>query len=68
MPAIDEAIKAAGSQAALAERLGVTQQAISAWVVQGFAPRSRLLDIERETGVPARDLLLDQVATLACEK
>ena len=57
------AIDAAGNQAELARRLDVSRSAISQWRT---VPLSRVLDVERATGVPRYvlrpDLFLPQVA------
>lgn len=43
---IEKAVRLAGSQTALAQRLGVTPQAVQKWVAQGFPPTDRCRDIE----------------------
>ena len=55
---IDQAIRAIGSQAKLAEALGCTQQNISAWLRRGYVPPGQAIAIEQATGV-SRALLLD---------
>lgn len=55
---IDQAIAAAGGQQGLATKVGCTQQNVSFWRRQGFAPVDRLVEIEQATGVP-RALLID---------
>lgn len=57
MSGIAAAVAAAGSQEQLAEQLGVTQQAVSVWVTQGWAPRKRAVEIECLTGVPRSSLV-----------
>jgi len=54
--ALDQAISAAGSAKALAERIGVSAQAISQWAK---VPALRVLDVERATGVSRHDLRPD---------
>jgi DNA-binding transcriptional regulator YdaS (Cro superfamily) len=59
---IDLAVKASapndeGTQAILAEKLGVSQQAVSEWVRQGWAPAGRVVEIEMLTGVSRTKLL-----------
>ncbi len=54
---IHAAIQKAGSQVALAELLGVTQQAISKWLHRGYVPVWRALEIENQLGVPREDLV-----------
>jgi DNA-binding transcriptional regulator YdaS (Cro superfamily) len=64
---ISKAIEAAGSQHALAGELGVTQQAISRWLLRGWVPRRRAMEIENQYGVPRATLvdpkLLDAVSS-----
>ena len=55
---IDQAIRAIGSQAKLAEVLGCTQQNISSWLRRGYVPPAQAIAIEQATGV-SRALLLD---------
>ncbi|HYD58923.1 MAG TPA: YdaS family helix-turn-helix protein [Noviherbaspirillum sp.] len=45
---INRAVQLAGSQTALANRLGVTPQAVQKWVEQGYAPAERCRAIESE--------------------
>lgn len=58
-PALRRAVARAGSQTALARLLGVTQQAVSQWLVQGRPPASHVLPIERATGVSRHELRPD---------
>jgi len=53
---LQDAITAAGSAKALADRLGVTAQAISQW---NKVPALRVLDVERATGVSRHELRPD---------
>lgn len=46
----DAVVACVGSQAALAVRLGVTQQAVSWWRKSGVFPEKYCADIERLTG------------------
>jgi hypothetical protein len=57
MTGMEKAIKAAGGQVALAEQLGVSQQAISLWKRRGYAPISRLTEIECQYGVRSLELI-----------
>ena len=54
--ALEDAIQTAGSVKALAEKLGVTAQAICQWTK---VPALRVLDVERATGVSRHDLRPD---------
>lgn len=58
IPGIVEAIKAVGTQQALAEKLGCKQQLISAWKKRGYVSASRVVEVEQHTGVP-RDRLIN---------
>ena len=49
---IIDAVAAAGSQQKLADTLGVSQQAVAEWVKRGYAPITRLVDIEAQYGIP----------------
>lgn len=54
---IEQAVAAAGSERKLAAKLGVTQQSVHEWVVRGYVPPGRVVEIEAEFGI-ARALLL----------
>lgn len=64
---IRRAIKALNTQVELAARLGVRQQAVSAWVVQGFVPMNRAREISHMSGVPVADLVNPRVLKLLQE-
>lgn len=57
--ALLRAIKKAGSQAALAEKLGIRQTAVSNWLVREHLPVEQAIEIERVTGVPRHELRPD---------
>ena len=58
MEALKEAIRVAGSPAALADKLGVTRQAVENWIERGVVPAERLIEIERAVeGAVTRDKL-----------
>lgn len=58
--ALQRAIDAAGgTQAALAARLGYTQQAVSEWVRYGRVSRYGVLPVEQATGIPRHELRPD---------
>lgn len=61
---IEVAVEAAGGQAALAAKLGVTQQAISVWKVRGWVPLGRAVEIEQVTGVARARLVNPRVLDL----
>jgi len=64
---ISTACEAAGNQARLAEGLGVTQQAVSAWVRQGWVPLHRAKEIEALYGVPRSKTMNPRVADLVSQ-
>lgn len=60
MTGIDEAVNVMAGRASaqdrggmseLARELGVSPQAVRGWVVRGFAPLDRVVEIEQATGV-----------------
>lgn len=55
-PAIERAIRVAGSQQALANALGIKSPSISEWKAAGRVPPGRVLEVERLTGVSRHDL------------
>ncbi|WP_442951832.1 Cro/CI family transcriptional regulator [Oryzomicrobium sp.] len=57
MSGIKQAIESAGGQVALAEALGVSQQAISGWLLRGYVPTGRVVEIETLYGVPRARLI-----------
>jgi DNA-binding transcriptional regulator YdaS (Cro superfamily) len=61
---IADALAQAGNQATLAERLGVSQQAISIWLRRGWVPVRRALEIEAQFGVPRARLISPRLADL----
>ena len=64
---IQKVVDMAGSQGRVAEILGVTQQAVSEWVRRGYAPSSRLVEIEAQFGVPRTDLIDPKLRDLLVE-
>ncbi|CAB4198795.1 Putative bacterial antitoxin YdaS [uncultured Caudovirales phage] len=53
---IEQACEKVGGQNLLAETLGVTPQAVSLWVKQGYAPIDRVWRIAELTGVKRKDI------------
>ena len=64
LPGIDLAIAAAGSQELLADMVGCTQQNVSFWKRQGYAPVLRAVEIEQATGVPRAKLIDPRIVEL----
>jgi len=62
MSAIKRAIKAAESQQALADAIGVTQSQVSQWASGSPVHPRHYQAIETATGVTAHDLLADEMA------
>lgn len=54
---IAQAVELAGSQRKLAKILGVTQQAVSLWVEQGWVPMRRIEKIEEKFSIPRSRLV-----------
>ena len=65
---IDLAIRAAGSISALAQSLGLSQQAISKWKANNKIPLDRVLDVSRVTGLPTRLLVPENFANAMRER
>jgi DNA-binding transcriptional regulator YdaS (Cro superfamily) len=61
---IDLAVEMAGSQAKLAAKVGVTQQAVMKWVKRGFVPLPRAREIEAVLGIPRSTLADPKVLDL----
>lgn len=64
MSAIERAIEQAGSQAKLADGIGVSQGRVSQWVKGAPIPVQHFLEIERLTGVTPHELLEDELEKL----
>lgn len=54
---IAHAVVLAGSQKALADALGVSQQAVSEWETKGWVPLERATEIEALYGIPRVHLI-----------
>lgn len=56
------AIALAGGQNKIAETLGVSQAAVSKWVVQGFVPVRRAAEMEATIGLPRLEIVHPRIA------
>lgn len=54
---IQAAVSRVGSQAELARKLKVTQQAVGLWVRQGYVPERHVDKIKALTGIPTSALM-----------
>lgn len=61
---IAAAVKKVGTQAKLATKLGVSQQAISQWVDQGWAPLRRASQIGELLNIPCSELADPRILAL----
>lgn len=59
MSAISKAVQNVGGQAALAEKLGISPQAVNKMCASGRVPAERVLTIESLTGVSRSELRPD---------
>lgn len=64
MTGMDKAIAQAGSQTALGEMLGVTQQAINKWQRRGWAPLARARQIAQSFPIALKELVDPDTAEL----
>lgn len=53
---VQRAIQKAGGQEPLGEACGVSQQAVSLWLQQGYVPWERVRKVSEMTGIPRREL------------
>lgn len=65
---IEEAVDKLGSQSALARELGIKPQAVQQWVVKGYAPADRLVEIEALTGIHRERLCDPRIADLFSDR
>ena len=68
LPGIQRAVKLAGGQVELGVMLGVTQQNISKWVISGYAPINRAIQISELFDIPARQLVSSKIQSVFAPK
>ena len=56
---LEQAITIAGNQVILAEKIGVTPQAVQQWKKNNKVPAERVISVERLTGVSRHDIRPD---------
>lgn len=61
---VEDVIKAAGTQAKLADALGVKQQTVSLWLKAGYVPNEHIVAVETLYGVPRARLINPKIADL----
>lgn len=61
---IEDVVTRAGGRGALAQRIGVTNQALGQWLQRGWVPAARALELEAIYGVPRVRLLKPTLAAL----
>lgn len=59
-----QVIEAASTQTALAAKLGVSQQAVSSWLRQGWVPVKRARRIEKLYGIPRVSIINPELRAL----
>jgi len=64
MTGIQRAIDIAGGANPLAEKLGVSHQAVYVWLRKGWVPAQRALEIEKMFEIPRADLFKPELAAL----
>jgi len=64
---IKRAVDAAGGAKAFAAALGITKQAVYAWLDQGYVPIGRVVEIEAQFGVSRNDLVKPQINNIMSE-
>ncbi len=59
------AVNVAGGVSKLARQMGVSRQVCYAWLQKGYVPTGRAKEIETLTGIPARELIDQNLVKLA---
>jgi DNA-binding transcriptional regulator YdaS (Cro superfamily) len=61
---INRAVALAGGAASLAQKLGVSHQAVYQWIQNGWVPLERALELEKLYDIQRKDLLNPRLAAL----
>lgn len=61
---VKKAIAACGGRGGMAERFGVSRQAVQEYIRQGYLPPSRALDIHQTFDIPLSELVKPSLADL----
>lgn len=64
---VQAAVNRVGSQAELARKLKVTQQAVGLWIRRGYAPERHVYKIKALTGIPASALMRPETVRRALD-
>lgn len=64
MTGIQKAIDIVGGANQLAEKLGVSHQAVYVWLRKGWVPAQRAIEIEKLFDIPRAELFKPQLAAL----
>jgi hypothetical protein len=68
LPGIQRAVKLAGGQVELGQMINVTQQNISKWVLSGYAPLNRAIQIAELFDIPARSMVSPKIQSVFASK
>lgn len=63
--AVSRAVTAHGGPVAVGKLLGVTYQAVTQWIAQGYVPNKRVAEFSIQFGVPRNDILSPKVRNAA---
>lgn len=63
--AVSRAVAAHGGPVAVGKLLGVTYQAVTQWIAQGYVPNKRVAEFSIQFGVPRNEILSPKVRNAA---